>query len=382
VESLDGAEPSRELRIHLARLQIALGNLEDARLLLDGVIAAASVSVAERDEARARIFRANALHKLGLREEARADVEAACALAAHLDDAELIARAGFERANVLDRHDSDVRGAIDVLGDSLVAADRVGVSALSVEARLRLGFLLFEAGDLAGSEAVLRRVIETAEDAGYRREAARAQFELAIVRSLVADDGEFETLAAAAHDVALRVDDAYFVPQIGRFRAQLALERGDVGEAERLARSAFTAAARIGSWSIVDAGEVLVGVLLAAGEADEARSVLEVMCESLPPGDDSARASVHGAEAALAAHAGDTTAAWAATERVLEAADRRGSPLLRASARWDAVQLLPSSHSRVASLLDEAIVIWRERGALRMAERAEALRAASIAAHS
>ena len=382
VKSLEGGEPSRPLRIRLARLQIALGELEAARSLLDGVVGAAAADGAAHDEAAARVIRANAAHKLGLREEARADVEAACTLAALLDDAELIARAGFERAAVLDVYDGDVRGAIDVLGDSLVAADRVDVPALSVEARLRLGFLLFEAGDLAGSEAVLRRVIETAEDAGYRREAARAQFELAVVRSLVADDErEFETLAAAAHGVALRVDDAYFVPQIGRFRAQLALERGDVEESERLARDAFAAAGRIGSWSIVDAGAMLVAALLAAGAPEEARSVLEAMREALPAGDDSALASVDGAEAAVAAHAGDTAAAWAATERALEAVDRRGSPLLGASARWDAAQLLPPSDPRVAALLDEAGATWRERGAVRMTRRAEAMRAATAAAH-
>jgi class 3 adenylate cyclase len=375
LERLDGADGSRPLRLRRARLRIGLGHFEETLATLEAIGAHAQAEDDDRGVAAAAVLRANVLLKLGAYGLARDDAELAREIARRIGDAELEARAGYELAMIHDVYDRDLGRAIDVLGEALVAADKVETPSLAVEGRLRMGFLLFDSGDLLGSEAVLRRVIASAEALRYRRDAARGQFELAIVRSHLADDGEPELLAAAAHEIAERADDAYFLPQIGRFRAELALERGDSEAAESLARAAFAAAKPISGWCLVDAGLVLVRTLVEIGSIDEAQTVLEGMRAALPAEDEHALAALHAGDGTVLAAHGDSDAAWHAFTESIRVADRLDNPVSSALARWQVVRVLSLGDPRVSALLDEAVEIWTKLGASKMLAAASALRA-------
>ena len=146
---------------------------------------------------------ANIDQRQGRAGEARPKLDEARTIAAEVGDRALQIRARFESANLRSWFEGDVEAAADELRQALALARADDDRALQVEASMRLGSLLLNAGDLADAETQLAGAATLASG----RELPRRDSRLVAprVREVLSRPGRGRT-ARAASSRAVRAD--------------------------------------------------------------------------------------------------------------------------------------------------------------------------------
>jgi len=318
------------LSVRRAGLAVSLGRLEEAAVALDALVADTGLGARSPNErARAFVWLANVHGKQSRPGEARA-----CLDAAVTNDAELLARAAYERSVLMSSFEGEIEEALEELARGHARALEAGNDGLALEGRLRAGFHLFDLGRMDDAEDELRAVIDGAEELGRTRDASRARMELAFARRFQGATDEAEGLAREAHEPFVRTGDRYFIAQNLRLLSELAWDRGDDPAAAELAREALGAAVALASHTLVlEAQLALVEALVGSGSVEVAQSVAVSAREWLPEGDRGALLLVLRMDALIALAGDDLTKAQAASWRRVELADELGRLLDRVSAR-------------------------------------------------
>ena len=316
--------------VRRAGLAVSLGRLDEAASSLGALVEDGALARRSPDErARALVWLANVHVKQSRPDEARA-----CLDAAATNDAELLARAAYERSVVMSSFDGEIEGALVELARGRELAQAAGNEGLALEGRLRAGFHLFDLGRMDESEQELRAVIAGAEELGRTRDASRARMELAFGRRFQGAAEEAQELARQAHEPFVRTGDRYFIAQNLRLLSELAWDLGEDAAAAALAREAVSAALALGSHTLIlEAQVALVEALVSSGPVEEARRIARAAREWLPDGDRGAQLLVLRMDMLVALADGEVAEARAASRRRVEIADELGRLLDRVSAR-------------------------------------------------
>ena len=300
---------SLEIRLGYGRMLTALGDLRGARAELTRVTDRAGE---ERPRLRCEtlVALANLEQKRGLAADARRQLKEAEELAVQIGDRRLEVRAAYEAATLRADFDGAHEAAIEQVRGGLAIAERLGDRALRVEGHLRLGFFLFQIGDLAAAEDELVRCSALASEAGSFRDEARATFLLGLTRYYRGDVEEAERLALQTRDWLQRTGDAYFeIQNLTRALAVYALANGDPALAEERLRVAVPLALESGGWLVLETYRYLVEALVRQDRLSDARDLVEFAGRNVPEEDSYAQAELRIAQAFVATAQGDQEAA-------------------------------------------------------------------------
>src|SRR5215208_2188689 len=238
---LDDQHPDLALEFRFARGRVhaGVGELREAGQAL-AAVAEAAVELARPDvRCLALVTLGNIDHRQGRPSSARARLTEAQTLASESADRALQIRAAFSLAAVQADYEGDSEAAAGDLRRAVAVAEEIDDRTLRVEGHLRLGFHLFNMGDVAGSEAELERCIELAGELGSMRDQARATFLLGLAKYYLGHPEEAERLNVQARDWLERTGEPYFQMQNFRALGLYALARDDLDEAERRLRAAI-----------------------------------------------------------------------------------------------------------------------------------------------
>jgi class 3 adenylate cyclase/tetratricopeptide (TPR) repeat protein len=309
--SLLGAEHfERALELRLGRgLAFAFaGEVRRAsEELLDVAFAALSV---ERPDLRcsALITLGNLDHRQGRPTEGRVHLEEAQQLARESGDAALQVRSAYALAAVQGDYEAESEQAIAGFRAGLSLAGEMDHRALSVEGHLRLGFHLFNVGEIAASERELRKCTELAAELGSLRDQARAAFLLGLVSFYLGAADDAERMNLQARDWLDRTSEPYFQMQNYRALGLYALTRDDLDEAERRLQEAIRVGIEEGGRYVIEVYRFLIETLVRQGRLGDATALLEFASRSVPKEDLVARAYAELAQGAVAAVEGDRRA--------------------------------------------------------------------------
>lgn len=248
---------------------------------------------------------ANIDQRQGRPADARERLREARDLAAAIGDRTLEVRAAFSFAALRADFDGAVAEAVESLRQAVAWAEEMDDRALRVEGHLRLGFLLFNMGDLAAAEEELRLCSELAGEAGSFRDQARAVFLLGLATYYRGDAREAERLNLQARDWLERTCEPFF--QIQNFRALglYALARNEPEAAEVWLREAIPLALEEGGRFVLEVYRYLAEALVAQGRIGDADDLVEFAGRSVPEEDLAAQAYVLLARAGVAAARGE-----------------------------------------------------------------------------
>ncbi|MBA2460863.1 MAG: AAA family ATPase, partial [Actinobacteria bacterium] len=287
---------SAELRLRRARALAALGRLKPAQELLLDLADEADADV----RGSALVLLANLAHRQGRAREGLRRLTEAEEIANATADRRLQIRTAFALAAVRGDLEGAFAEAADHLRRAVSIAEEIDDRALRVEGHLRLGFLLFNMGELEGSERELLRVTDLAGELGSRRDEARASFQLALVHRYRGRLEEGEQLALQAREWLERTGETFFQVQNLIALAQFALLRDEVPTAEERLHEALPLALEEGGWLVLEVYRLLVEALVREGRLDDAEEILG-FAERDPLGDYAyALAAVRLARATLA----------------------------------------------------------------------------------
>jgi len=305
-----------EIRFGRSRAQDALGNPVGARAGYEQV-AEAALEVG-RDDLRcsALLALANIDQRQGFAAHARTRLAEAETLAAGLEQLPLQIRVRFESANLRSWFEADPLGAVDTLRQAQELTDALGDMTLRIEARMRLGSILFNMGDLAGAERTLTEAATLAGETGSIRDDARISSLLAYV-TYFRDPDEAERLALQALEWLERLSDSYLELQNLRVLAKCALIRGDPVLAEEHLSRAVPLALEGGGWVLIEVYRYLVEAHVAQQRIDDARDLVGFASRNLPEEDPYARAALLLAEGIVAGAAEEPATASAAFAEAL-----------------------------------------------------------------
>lgn len=310
----DHAEQSVEIRLGRSRALDALGDPRAARAGYEDVAESALELGLRNLRGAALLYLANSDQRQGLAAEARSRLAEAETLASELGERPLQIRTLFESANLHAWFEADPDGAADLLRQAIELTEALGDLALRIEARMRLGSVLFNVGDLAGAERALTEAAKLAGETGSFRDDARISSLLAYV-AYFRDLDEAERLALQALEWLERTSDSYLELQNLRVLAKCALRRGDPVAAEEYLQPALPLALEGGGWVLSEVYRYLVEAHVAQGRLDDARDLVSFASRSLPEEDPYARAAVLLAEGIVAAATDEpATASTAFTE--------------------------------------------------------------------
>jgi class 3 adenylate cyclase/tetratricopeptide (TPR) repeat protein len=310
-----------ELHLRRGRMMAAQGELAAAAEGLVEVVEETATLDLQDLRCAALIALANAEWKQGHAVDSRAHLGEADEVAGRLGDRRLEVRVAFEFAHLRWWIDGEHEAAIADLRRGLRIAEELEDRALRIEGHMRLGFLLFNLGDLGESETELLRCSALAGELGSHRDEARVTFQLALVKYYRGELDEAERLGAQAFDWFARTSDGYFQLQNRRALAIYALARSDLGAAEEFLRDALPAALDAGGFMVVEIYRYLIDVLTRQGRFDDASELLVFASRNVPEEDVYARAALLLAEATLATAGGEgnaATASFAEALRLLE----------------------------------------------------------------
>jgi tetratricopeptide (TPR) repeat protein len=206
--------------------------------------------------------------------------------------------------------------AVEELRRAISVAEEIDDLTLRVDGHLRMGFLLYNIGELADAEEQLILCSTLAAELGSSRKEALANFLLALIRYLRGDLDEAEQRAEQARAWLERTGDTYIQIQNLVALAQYALARDDADLAEERLREALPLALAEGSWLAGEIYRVLTDALIRQGRIDDAEELVAFAVRGVPEGHAYALAAAKLAQASLAAAKGETAAA---TERYEEA---------------------------------------------------------------
>ena len=328
------AYPDRalDLRMQHGRTLALLGELKDACEELDACAEEARASNRPEILCEALVTLANVDQRQGRSTEARRRLDEARSLA-DLVDRRLQVRTAFSYAALKADFAGDVGGAVRELAEALNAAGELGALPLAVEGHLRMGFILFNAGDLQRSEEELTRCYDLAEDLGSRRDQARATLLFGLIRYYRGDLVEAERLGLQAREWLERTAEPFF--QIQNFRALglYALARSEPESAERWFQEAIPIALEEGGFSALEVYRWLAEALVKQQRVEDAAALAELGARSVPPEDQSARAYVEIASALVAAERHDRDQTLAGYSSALARFEELRAPIELAETR-------------------------------------------------
>jgi class 3 adenylate cyclase/tetratricopeptide (TPR) repeat protein len=298
-------EQSVELRLPLARARAGLGEVREASQELIAV--AEEALTVDRPDLRcvALLTLGNIDHMESRASEARDRLTEAQALALQSSDRSLQVRAAYSLAAVRADFDGETEVAAHDLRAAVSVAEEMEDRTLRVEGHLRLGFLLFNTGDLAGSEHELLRCAELAGELGSLRDQARATYQLGLVRYYRGEADEAERLNFQARDWLERTGESYFQMQNFRALGLYALARDDLEEAERRLREALPTALEAGGREVLEVYRSLIETLVRQNRITDAATLLEFAWRNVPAEDLAAQAQALLARAAVGVGEGD-----------------------------------------------------------------------------
>jgi tetratricopeptide (TPR) repeat protein len=241
----------------------------------------------------------------GRASEARARSSEAKESALACGDRTLLTRALFQSGYVRAIFEGDSRGGVEELREGIRLAEELRERPLLIEGHMRLGTLLFNAGELADAEEQLERCADLAGELGSFRDQSRATSMLSFVLHYRGQTEDAERLGLQAAEWLERTGDQYFQLQNTRGLAVYALAGGDAKLAERRLQQALPLALEAGGWMVVELYRYLVEALIAQGRIEDAARLAEFARRDLPEDDQYALSAVRVAEALVAAGRGD-----------------------------------------------------------------------------
>jgi tetratricopeptide (TPR) repeat protein len=285
-------------------------------------------------------------------------------LALASSDRRLQVRGWFVSAALSGEYEGDVERGRELLSAALGVAADIGDRALAVEGYLRLGFLLYNGGDLGGAEQAFAECIARSGELGSRRDETRALFNLGLIKFFRGDVEEAERLGARARAALEVTGETYFQIQNAAALALYALGRGEPALAEERLREALPLALEEGGWVLVEIYRLLVAALVGRGRIDEAGELVAFAARRVPEEHSYARAALLLARAYVAA-ARRHSEALTLFEQALELLDGLSLPLESSQARLayaDALEALgePAAAQRQ---LEEAHAVCTQVGA-------------------
>jgi class 3 adenylate cyclase/tetratricopeptide (TPR) repeat protein len=329
----DNLEATSELRLRRASVTAALGDLVRASRELEEVAEEAG-RLGRRDlRGTALVTLANVETRQGRGAEARRSVDAAYEIATALGDRLLEVRSMFQSGYVRAWFDGVVEPGLEDLRRGLAIADDLGDLVLRVEGHMRMGTVLFNAGEVVPAGEHLARCAELASELGSHRDEARAVSMLAFTKYYLGEREDAERLAMQALDWLERTGDSYFQLQNLRGLAVFALARRDPEAAERWLRQALPLALEGGGWLVVEIYRYLTEALVLQDRLDDARELVQFAARNVPEEDRYARAALRLADGAVAAGTGDRDAAVAAFEEAISILEEQALRLDLAVAR-------------------------------------------------
>ena len=298
-------ERSLELRLARARTRTYLGELQQASKEL-AELADEALSLDRPDlRCTALLTLGNIDHRQSRPSEARRRLTEAQALAVQSGDRSLQVQATFGLAAVRADHEGEAEEAVEDLRRAVSVAEEMDHRALRVEGYLRLGFLLFNMGEIGASERELLRCTELAGELGSLRDEARAAFLLGLVKHYRGEPDEAERLSLQARDWLERTGEPYFQMQNFRALGLYALTRGDQKEAEGWLREALPVALEEGGREMLEVYRFLAETLVRQERISDAVTLVEFASRNVPEEDLAAQAHLLLARAAIAAAQGD-----------------------------------------------------------------------------
>ena len=311
------SEAALAIRLRRGGTQKALGELRRARDELAAVAEAAPRFSRPDLRGSALVALANIDYKQGRATEARERLTEAVAIASGIGDSRLRIQAVFELANLHAWFEGGDNAPLDDLREGVRIAEEVDDRALQVEGHMRMGFLLFNLGDLAGSEEHLSRCLALAGDAGSHRDEARVTFLLGLVKHYRDEPREAERLSRQALDWLERTGDSFFQIQNLRALALHALANGDLQLAEDRLRAALELGLEGGGWLVIETYRLLTETVVRQGRVDDARELVAFAARNVPDEDVYARAALLLAQACVATASGERSSATVSFEEAL-----------------------------------------------------------------
>jgi class 3 adenylate cyclase/tetratricopeptide (TPR) repeat protein len=298
---LGEGHPERNLELGVKR-GLALAFLGDVRGAADELSAAAEAALLlGRPDLRSSglITLGNLDHRQGRPKQARVRLAEAQELALESGDPSLRVRSTFALAAVQGDYEAESEQAVAGLRAALSLAEEMDDRALCVEGHLRLGFHLFNAGQIAASERELRLCTELAAELGSIRDQARAAFLLGLVSFYLGEPDDAERINQQARDWLERTSEPYFQMQNYRALGLYALTRDDLDEAERRLQEAIRVGIQEGGRYVIEVYRFLTETFVRQGRLEDAAALLEFASRSAPDEDLVAKAYALLARAAV-----------------------------------------------------------------------------------
>lgn len=365
LDDVYGSAPElrRSVLLAMGELYFTLGDYPAARAMLERFLAAAGPGTSADDRALGHVQQAQVLLRLGDRDGARVEIEAAQSLRAgaigpprDLDAQLLAARSGLARA------DGDLAAGLALQREAVAATARaVDVSGHRLGiAESNLGMALLQANRLEEARTTFTSALRVFADAGYGRSvhAITTLGNLANVESLLGrlDEAEVHYREAEGQASAATAESATMAALLQN-HARLLLARDRADEALPRAERALSLAERYVGGETLDAAGIrltLAEIHLALADPDAARASVELArttyAAKLPPAHPLiARAELVMARIDLAVDPG------ASLEPLVDAAQRlESAPALLArqavrAAVWIAEAALARGQSAIAA---------------------------------
>jgi class 3 adenylate cyclase/tetratricopeptide (TPR) repeat protein len=299
-------EKSTELRLWRCRLVAGLGRFDEAQELAHRVAEDAGELNRLDLRCRALISLAELQVNIGAASEARTNVQEAEEIARRISDPQLRVRAGWTRAAIHEFYDADPEAAGEALRSAVALAEEVNDAEGILTARMRLGALLFNRGNLGAASKQFERCIELAREQGSLRSQAWHSAFIGLIRYHCGPRDQAADLFTHASDWMERTNDRYMQVQTFVWRSSLALSTGDIEGSLRLLRAAERIVRDIGGPLFVNVSRHLAEALARQGRSAEVREIAEAARAQTPEEDPLAQADLLVTEAfAIAAADGD-----------------------------------------------------------------------------
>jgi len=302
-------ETALELLLRRAITMAELGELRQAREELIEVESRAAKLDRGDLRAEALVALADIDQRQGRATEAHERLATAETIAREVRDRRLQIKAAFISSALRADLEGEFEPAVDELRGAVAIAEELDDLPLRVEGHLRIGFLLYNMGELRGAEEELMRCTRLARELGSHRDEARATFQLGLVKYYLGEPEEGERLALQAQEWLERTGDTYMQVQNDHSLARFALAREEAELAEARVQGTLETALEIGGWLVIDTYRLLTEALVRQERLEDAKELVAFAARNLPEEDTFARASLLLAEASVATAANESTAA-------------------------------------------------------------------------
>lgn len=369
----DYPETALESSLRRARMLAGLGEYEEA---VDAMrrVADAAASFDRTDlRCRALISLAEVRAPMGAGAEAQSYLEEAEPLVRELADPSLRIRATWTKAMIVYITDGATAAALEALQSAVALAEEVDEAEFALTARMHLGALYFNKGDLPLAEVHFERCLELAGQQGSLRAQAWVSACLGLIRFHRGPRPEAEELLVNAADWMERTNDRYMQAQTLTWRAYVGLSRKDVDLALSDLRKAEGIVREIGGQLAVRVGRYLAEAFAWQGRAHEAREIVELARAHAEAEDQESQALLLIAEAFGAHAAGDQSEARRRFTQALPILDKRDALVDLGEARLSFAQLLEAMGEATAAgdQLERAREVFEKVGALETLQQVE-----------